>query len=31
MIKEAIKQYLSSHGFDHFDPKCGLFDMDGVL
>ena len=31
MIKEAIKQYLSSHGFDHFDPKCVLFDMDGVL
>ena len=31
MIKEAIKQYQSSHGFDHFDPKCVLFDMDGVL
>lgn len=31
MIKEAIKQYQSSHNFDHFDPKCVLFDMDGVL
>lgn len=31
MIKEAIKQYQLSHGFDHFDPKCVLFDMDGVL
>lgn len=31
MIKEAIKQYQSSRNFDHFDPKCVLFDMDGVL
>lgn len=31
MIKEAIKQYQLYHGFDHFDPKCVLFDMDGVL
>lgn len=31
MIKEAIKQYQLSHTFDHFDPKCVLFDMDGVL
>ena len=30
-MKEAIKQYLESHGFGQFCPKAVLFDMDGVI
>ena len=30
-MKEAIKQYLESHGFGLFNPKAVLFDMDGVI
>ena len=30
-MKEAIKQYLEKHGFERFEPKAVLFDMDGVL
>ncbi len=30
-MKEAIKQYKKNHGFEAFDPKVVLFDMDGVL
>ena len=26
-----IKSYLEKHGFEHFEPKAVLFDMDGVL
>jgi HAD superfamily hydrolase (TIGR01509 family) len=26
-----IKQYLEKHGFERFEPKAVLFDMDGVL
>lgn len=31
MFEEEIKQYLSRHGFERFQPKAVLFDMDGVL
>lgn len=31
MYKEAIEKYLISNGFQHFDLKSTLFDMDGVL
>lgn len=31
MIKEAIQQYKSAHGYDCFKPEVVLFDMDGVL
>ena len=31
MFKLAIKQYVEKHGFEHFEPKAVLFDMDGVL
>ena len=31
MFETAIKQYLTSHGFETFSPKAVLFDMDGVL
>jgi len=31
MYKNAIQQYLDRHGFEAFDPKAVLFDMDGVL
>ena len=27
----AIKDYIEKHGFEHFEPKAVLFDMDGVL
>ncbi|MCR5130959.1 MAG: HAD hydrolase-like protein [Prevotella sp.] len=30
-MQEAIKNYLSKHGFERFEPKAVLFDMDGVL
>lgn len=30
-MKEAITYYLEKHGFEHFEPKAVLFDMDGVL
>ncbi len=30
-MKEAIKQYLEKYGFERFQPKAVLFDMDGVL
>ena len=30
-MQEAISNYLSKHGFEHFAPKAVLFDMDGVL
>ena len=28
---EAINKYLEKYGFEHFEPKAVLFDMDGVL
>lgn len=31
MIKEAIEQYKSAHGYACFAPRVVLFDMDGVL
>lgn len=31
MIREAIERYLKKHGFECFEPKAALFDMDGVL
>lgn len=31
MYKNAIKQYLTKHGFGTLSPKAVLFDMDGVL
>lgn len=31
MVKEAIQQYKSAHGYNLFAPKVVLFDMDGVL
>jgi beta-phosphoglucomutase-like phosphatase (HAD superfamily) len=31
MYQLAIKKYLEKHGFEHFEPKAVLFDMDGVL
>ena len=27
----AVNKYLQKHGFEHFEPKAVLFDMDGVL
>ena len=30
-MQQAIKNYLSKHGFERFQPKAALFDMDGVL
>lgn len=30
-MKEAIQKYLYKHGFEHFEPRAVLFDMDGVL
>lgn len=30
-MKEAIKRYLERTGFEDFNPKAVLFDMDGVL
>ena len=30
-MKADIKQYLEKHGFEQFEPKAVLFDMDGVL
>lgn len=30
-MKEAINRYKQLHGFEHFSPRCVLFDMDGVL
>ena len=30
-MQQAIKNYLSKHGFERFLPKAALFDMDGVL
>ena len=30
-MKEAIQHYKQSQGFEHFSPRCVLFDMDGVL
>ena len=30
-MKQAIKHYLESHGFEAFCPKAVLFDMDGVI
>ena len=26
-----VKRYLEKHGFEKFEPKAVLFDMDGVL
>jgi len=31
MYAIAIRQYLEKHGFERFEPKAVLFDMDGVL
>ena len=31
MKLSKIKNYLSKHGFENFEPKAVLFDMDGVL
>ena len=31
MFKTSIQLYLQEHGFEHFQPKAVLFDMDGVL
>ena len=31
MKKDYINLYLRKHGFEHFEPKAVLFDMDGVL
>ena len=30
-MKSEIKRYLEKHGFERFEPKAVLFDMDGVL
>jgi len=30
-VKSEIKRYLEKHGFERFEPKAVLFDMDGVL
>ena len=30
-MNETINQYLKKHGFERFNPKAVLFDMDGVL
>ena len=30
-MQEAISNYLTKHGFERFEPKAVLFDMDGVL
>ncbi len=30
-MQQAIRNYLSKHGFERFQPKAALFDMDGVL
>lgn len=30
-LKDYIKKYLERHGFERFEPKAVLFDMDGVL
>ena len=30
-MTEAIENYLRKHGFENFEPKAVLFDMDGVL
>ena len=30
-MQDTIKNYLSKHGFERFEPKVVLFDMDGVL
>ena len=27
----SIQNYKRKHGFEHFEPKAVLFDMDGVL
>ena len=31
LYKKIINQYLTKHGFETFNPKAVLFDMDGVL
>lgn len=31
MFKKKIEEYLNKYGFDTFNPKAVLFDMDGVL
>ena len=31
MFKEAINNYLHTHGYESIDLKAVLFDMDGVL
>lgn len=31
MFDNEIKHYLDQHGYERFDPKAVLFDMDGVL
>ena len=30
-MTEALERYLKKHGFEKFEPKAVLFDMDGVL
>lgn len=30
-MTEALEHYLRKHGFENFEPKAVLFDMDGVL
>ena len=30
-MKKAIQLYLERHGFERFEPKAVLFDMDGIL
>ena len=30
-MNSAIKRYLEKHGFERFEPKAVLFDMDGIL
>ena len=30
-MNETINKYLQKHGFEHFEPKAVLFDMDGVI
>ena len=30
-MNKEIKQYIEKHGFERFEPKAVLFDMDGVL
>ena len=31
MIKDLILAYKLQHGYSKFEPRCVLFDMDGVL